>query len=159
MTGKSYTNDPANTPALSYGYDTEYPWQLVANENNPKGHLNSIMATVGSTNLVTWTSNDYDQRGNLLGYANCLGANAQSCPGAYTTAAYGFNLNESLNGIGLGAGGATYNGQEEGISPAYDTAGRVNSIVTSLSLDTSGNSLTSTAFSGLTYFQIGRAHV
>jgi hypothetical protein len=69
------------------------------------------MATLGSTNLVTWTSNDYDQRGTLLGYANCLGVNAQSCPGAYTIASYGFNLNESLNSMGLDAGGATYNGQ------------------------------------------------
>jgi RHS repeat-associated protein len=155
LAGKSYTNDPANTPALSYGYDTEYPWQLVANENHPKGHLNSIMATLGSTNLVTWTSNDYDQRGTLLGYANCLGVNAQSCPGAFTTAAYGFNLIENLNAMGLIAGGATNNGQGEAIYPAYDSAGRVNSIVTSLSLDTSGNSLTSTAFSGLTYFPGG----
>jgi YD repeat-containing protein len=57
LTGKTYPNDTA-TPALSYGYDTEYPWQLVANENNPVGHLNSIMATLGSTNLVTWTSNE-----------------------------------------------------------------------------------------------------
>ena len=81
VTAKSYTNDPANTPALTYGYDTEYSWQVTQDEDNPVGHLNSIMATLGTTNLTTWTSGDYDQRGNLSGYTNCLGSNAQSCPG------------------------------------------------------------------------------
>lgn len=112
VTSKSYTNDPANTPTLTYGYDTEYPWQLVANENNPVGHLNSIMATLGTTNLVTWTSNDYDQRGVLMGYADCLGSNAQGCPGLGAAEASQFNLNESVIAMGLDAQ-ATYNGQSE----------------------------------------------
>jgi YD repeat-containing protein len=68
LLGKTYTNDPANTPTLTYGYDIEYPFQIVQDEDNPVGHLNSIMATLGTTNLVTWTSTDYDQRGNLTGY-------------------------------------------------------------------------------------------
>ena len=52
LTAKSYSNDPANTPALSFGYDQEYPWQLQEDEDNPVGHLNSVMATVGTMNLT-----------------------------------------------------------------------------------------------------------
>ena len=74
ITGKSYTNDPANTPALSYGYDQEYPFQQTQNENNPVDHLNWINATVGTTNVAAWASGDYDQRGNLTGYLTCLGS-------------------------------------------------------------------------------------
>ncbi len=155
LTGKTYTNDPANTPALSYGYDIEYPWQLVANENNPVGHLNSIMATLGTTNVVTWTSNDYDQRGILLGYADCLGANAQGCPGLGAGAAYGYNLNGAINALGVDAGGATPTGQGEGVQFGYDGAGRMNSLMTSVFVDTSGNALNSSAVSGVTYFPGG----
>ena len=155
LTGKSYTNDPANTPALSFGYDQEYTWQLTPNENNPVGHLNSIMATLGTTNLVTWTSGDYDQRGNLTGYVNCVGSNAQSCPGTGVGANYSYNLNEDLTGIAETAYNATYNGQQEDLTYGYDSAGRLNSIGTYVTVDLSGNSLTSTAFSGLTYYPGG----
>ena len=61
------------------------------------------MATVGTTNLTTWTSGDWDQRGNSIGYVNCLGSNAQSCPGAGVGANYGYNLNEDLTGISADA--------------------------------------------------------
>jgi RHS repeat-associated protein len=54
------------------------------------------------------------------------------------------------------AGGPTYNGQENSITYGYDTAGRLNSIVPNVSIDLSGNSLTSTAYSGLTYFPGGQ---
>ena len=155
VTAKTYTNDPANTPALSYGYDIEYPWQLSQNENNPVGHLNSIMATLGKTNLTTWTSGDYDQRGNLTGYVNCLGANAQSCPGFGVGANIAYDLHNLVTGITENASGPTYNGQFDYISFNHDNAGRLNSIVTDVSLDLSGNSLTSTAFSGLTYYPGG----
>lgn len=111
LTAKTYTNDTAaNTPALTYGYDTEYAWQLTQDEDNPVGHLNSVMATVGTTNLTTWTSGDYDQRGNLTGYVNCLGSNAQSCPGAGVGANYAYDLNEDLTGISEDAYNGTYNG-------------------------------------------------
>jgi RHS repeat-associated protein len=155
VTAKSYTNDPANTPALTYGYDTEYPWQLTQNENNPIGHLNSIMATVGSTNLVTWTSGDYDQRGNLTGFVNCVGSNAQTCSGFGVGANISYDLNEDLTGFVESAGGATNNGQGDYIAYGYDNSGRLNSIATNLSIDLSGNTLTSTAFSGLTYYPGG----
>jgi RHS repeat-associated protein len=153
---KTYPNDTAaNTPALTFGYDTEYPWQLTQDEDNPVGHLNSVMATVGTTNLTTWTSGDYDQRGNLTGYVNCLGSNAQSCPGAGVGANYSYDLNEDLTGISEDAYNGTYNGQYDYIAYGYDPSGRVNSIATSLSLDNSGSSLTSTAFSGETYYPGG----
>ena len=64
---------------MSYSYDPEYPWQLLPYENSPVGHLNWIMATVGTTNLVTWASRDYDQRGNLSGYSTCLRSDVQTC--------------------------------------------------------------------------------
>jgi RHS repeat-associated protein len=156
LTAKTYTNDTAaNTPALTYGYDTEYAWQLTQDEDNPVGHLNSVMATVGTTNLTTWTSGDYDQRGNLTGYVNCLGSNAQSCPGAGVGANYAYDLNEDLTGISEDAYNGTYNGQYDYIAYVYDPSGRVSSIATSLSLDNSGNTLTSTAFSGETYYPGG----
>jgi RHS repeat-associated protein len=155
LIAKRYTNDPANTPALAYGYDIEYPWQLTQDENNPIGHLNSIMATVGTTNLVTWTSGDYDQRGNLTGYVTCLGADAQSCPGSGVGANLGYDLDEKLTSITENAGGAVYNGQFDYIAYDYDSVGRLQSIATDLSIDNSGNSLTSTAFAGLTYYAGG----
>jgi RHS repeat-associated protein len=156
LTAKTYTNDTAaNTPALTYGYDTEYAWQLTQDEDNPVGHLNSVMATVGTTNLTTWTSGDYDQRGNLTGYVNCLGSNAQSCPGSGVGANYAYNLNEDLTGISEDASAGTYNGQYDYIAYGYDPSGRVNSIATTLSLDNSGTMLTSTAFSGETYYPGG----
>ena len=154
MTAKSYTNDPANTPALSYSYDTEYTWQLAPNEDSPVGHLNSVMATVGTTNLTTWTSGDWDQRGNSIGYVNCLGSNAQSCPGAGVGANYGYNLNEDLTGISADAYITTYNGEID-ISNGFDTAGRLNSIVTGVRVCGTCTVLTSTAFSGLTYYPGG----
>jgi RHS repeat-associated protein len=155
LLGKTYTNDPANTPALTYGYDTEYSWQMIQDEDNPVGHLNSIMATLGTTNLVTWTSSDYDQRGNLTGYVNCLGSNAQSCPGFGVGTLLGYDLNEELTNDTENAGGATFNGQYDDITYGYDSSGRMNSIATYISIDTSGNSLASTAFSGLTYYPGG----
>jgi len=155
LLGKSYTSDPANTPTLTYGYDTEYSFQMVQDEDNPVGHLNSIMATLGTTNLVTWDSGDYDQRGNLVGYFNCLGSNAQSCPGFGVATLLGYDLNEDLTNDTENAGGATFNGQYDYISYGYDSAGRMNSIATYISIDNSGNSLVSTAFSGLTYYPGG----
>ena len=140
---------------MSFGYDQEYPWQISTNENNPVGHLNWVTATLGATNLITWTSNDYDQRGQLLGYAICPGVNAQSCPGANTAAAYAYNLDESLNAIGvLGSNGA-FNGQAQYEYFNYDNAGRLNTLSTSIWVDLSGNVLTSTAFTGLTYYPGG----
>jgi len=59
----------------------------------------------------------------------------------------GYDLNENLTGFTGIAGGATYNGQEDYVAYGYDTAGRLNSIVTDISVDLSGNSLISTAFS------------
>jgi RHS repeat-associated protein len=153
--GKTYANDPANTPTLTYGYDIEYPFQIVQDEDNPVGHLNSIVATLGTTNLVTWTSTDYDQRGNLTGYLNCLGSNAQSCPGFGAGTLLGYDLNEDLTSDTENAGGATFNGQYDYISYGYDSSGRMNAIAPYISIDTSGNSLTSTAFSGLTYYPGG----
>ncbi len=154
VTAKSYSNDPANTPALSYGYDSEYTWQMTQDEDNPVGHLNWVMATVGTTNVTTWTSGDYDQRGNLTGYVNCLGSNAQSCPGAGVGANYGYNLNEDLTGISADAYITTYNGEID-ISNGFDTAGRLNSIVTGVRVCGTCTVLTSTAFSGLTYYPGG----
>jgi RHS repeat-associated protein len=155
LLGKTYANDPANTPTLTYGYDIEYPFQIVQDEDNPVGHLNSIVATLGTTNLVTWTSTDYDQRGNLTGYLNCLGSNAQSCPGFGAGTLLGYDLNEDLTSDTENAGGATFNGQYDYISYGYDSSGRMNAIAPYISIDTSGNSLTSTAFSGLTYYPGG----
>jgi YD repeat-containing protein len=112
LTAKSYTNDPANTPPLTYGYDTEYAWQLQEDEDNPVGHLNSVMATVGTMNLTTWTSADYDQGGILTGYTNCLLSNAQSCSGFGVGTLYDYDLNEVLAGITAVAGN-TFTGQYE----------------------------------------------
>ena len=154
LTAKSYSNDPANTPALTYGYDTEYAWQLQEDEDNPVGHLNSVMATVGTMNLTTWTSADYDQRGNLTGYSNCLLSNAQSCSGYGVGTLYDYDLNEDLAGITAVAGN-TFTGQYEYIDYGYDSSGRLNSIATQVSLDLTGNALTSTAFAGETYYPGG----
>jgi RHS repeat-associated protein len=154
VTAKSYTNDPANTPALTYGYDTEYPWQIAQDEDNPVGHLNSIMATLGATNLTTWTSGDYDQRGNLLGYTNCVGSNAQSCPGYGVGTVYGYNLAEQPAVVVESAGGPS-SGTVDNIFYSYDNTGRLNSISTELTVDASGSTLTSTDFSGLTYYPGG----
>ena len=154
VTAKSYTNDPANTPALTYGYDTEYSWQVTQDEDNPVGHLNSIMATLGTTNLTTWTSGDYDQRGSLLGYTNCLGSNAQSCPGYGVGTVYGYNLAEQPAVVVESAGGPS-SGTVDNIFYGYDSAGRLNSISTELTVDASGSTLTSTDFSGLTYYPGG----
>jgi YD repeat-containing protein len=65
------------------------------------------------------------------------------------------NLNENLNGVAQDAGDATYNGQAEEIYPTYDSTRRVNSISTTIWLDTSSNSITSTVLSGLRYFPGG----
>ena len=154
VTAKSYTNDPANTPALTYGYDTEYSWQVTQDEDNPVGHLNSIMATLGTTNLTTWTSGDYDQRGNLSGYTNCLGSNAQSCPGYGVGTVYGYNLAEQPAVVVESAGGPS-SGTVDNIFYSYDNTGRLNSISTELTVDASGSTLTSTDFSGLTYYPGG----
>ncbi len=154
VTAKSYTNDPANTPALSYGYDTEYSWQIPQNEDHPVGHLNSILATLGTTNLTTWTSGDYDQRGSLLGYVNCLGANAQGCPGAGVGANYAYNLNEDLTGISATAYNINYNGELD-LSYGFDPSGRLSSIATGVRLGPPITTLTSTAFSGLMYYPGG----
>jgi RHS repeat-associated protein len=152
----SVTGFRAN-PALTYGYDTEYPWQLQPGEDNPVGHLNSILATLGATNLTTWTSQDYDQRGNPSGYVNCVGSNAQSCTGSAVANFYAYDLNEDLIWTYPGAAPPPsvplY--QAEYITYGYDNAGRLNSIVTQMQLDLSGNLLTSTAFSGLTYYPGG----
>ena len=101
----------------------EYPWQLTQDENNPVGHLNSIQSTVGTTSLVTWTSGDYDQRGNLTGWVTCLGGNPQGCPGFGAGGNLGYDLNEDLTVVAGDAGGATFSGQENLISYGYDTAG------------------------------------
>jgi RHS repeat-associated protein len=151
---KTYPNDPA-TPALSYGYDQQYPWEVVTNENNPVGHLTSIMATLGTTNVVTWTSNDYDQRGNLLGYANCLGVDAQSCPAAEASMYDAYNLDGSLIGSSEQAGGTGF-APGQAVDYGYDSAGRLNSIVSYLSPTASPSGwLTSTVLSGPTYYPGG----
>jgi RHS repeat-associated protein len=157
ITAKSYTNDPANTPALGYSYDTEYSFQTAQNENHPIGHLNGITATVGTTNVVSWASGDYDQRGNLTGYLTCLGSNVQGCPTASGVAASIFyDLNDSifnLNGI---SGGAT-SSQAFGYSYSRDNAGRLNLIQTAVGPDFSStdNVFVSNAFSGPTFYPGG----
>ncbi len=152
---KTYTNDPANTPALSYGYDQEYSWQLSYNENNPIGHLQSIQESLGTANLVAWTSQDYDQRGNILGYNNCLGASIQSpCPvGPGTDWGYGYNLDGTLNAAGGGAYNESQN-PDMSIYYGYDSAGRLNSIVSNLAATTPPY-LTSTFLSGPTFYPGG----
>jgi RHS repeat-associated protein len=156
ITGKSYTNDPANTPALSYGYDQEYPFQQTQNENNPVGHLNWINATVGTTNVAAWASGDYDQRGNLTGYLTCLGSNVQGCPTATGAAAnIEYDLNDSVTGLTGTSGGAVYTGVAFGYTNSRDKADRLYSLTTYMELDTSGNLLTSNAFSGLTFYPGG----
>ena len=112
------------------------------------------MATVGTMNLTTWTSADYDQRGNLTGYSNCLLSNAQSCSGFGVGTLYDYDLNEDLAGITAVAGN-TFTGQYEYIDYGYDSSGRLNSIATQVSLDLTGNALTSTAFAGETYYPGG----
>jgi RHS repeat-associated protein len=153
--GKSYTNDPANTPALSYGYDQEYPFQVDQNENHPVDHLNWINATVGTTNVAAWASGDYDQRGNLTGYLTCLGSNVQGCPAAVGVAAnIAYDLNDSVTGLTGTSGGAS---SEVAFGYTYgrDNQGRLNLITTYIQLDFSGNLLASNAFSGLTFYPGG----
>ena len=149
---KTYPNDPANTPTLSYGYDQEYPFQLSNNENNPIGHPNSIQEALGATNLVAWTSDDYDQRGNLLGYVNCLWANTQStCPdGPGTYMGYAYNLDGTMNSMGGGAYSASQNPGED-IYYGYDSAGHLNSIASIMGPNASAL-LTSTFLSGPTFY-------
>jgi YD repeat-containing protein len=157
VTAKSYTNDPANTPVLSYGYDTEYPWQVLHNENHPVGHLNGIQATVGTTNVATWASGDYDQRGNLTGYYTCLGSNVQGCPTALGVAALiSYNLNDSLFQVAAVSGSAT-SSQAFGFSYNFDNAGRLTLIQTDIGLNYSsdGTVSTSNAFSGPTFYPGG----
>jgi RHS repeat-associated protein len=156
LTGKTYPNDTlGNTPAVSYGYDVEYPWQVLQYENHPVGHLNSIMSTLGSINLLTWTSVDYDQRGNLTGSTTCVNSNAQGCPGSGVGLGLWYDLDDKLNGIVENASSPTFSYQYDTISLGYDSSGRLNSIQTYISLDNSGSNLTSTAFSGLTYYPGG----
>ncbi len=114
------------------------------------------MATLGTTNLdkATWTSGDYDQRGNLLGYTNCVGSNAQSCPGYGVGTVYGYNLAEQPAVVVESAGGPS-SGTVDNIFYSYDNTGRLNSISTELTVDASGSTLTSTDFSGLTYYPGG----
>jgi RHS repeat-associated protein len=154
---KTYTNDPANTPALSYGYDQEYPWQLVSNENHPVGHLNSIQATVGTTNVAAWASGDYDQRGNLTGYYTCLGSNVQSCPTALGVSALAlYDLNDSLVEISAFSGSPT-SYQAFGFSYQFDNAGRLTVIQTGIGLNYSsdGTVTVSNPFSGPTFYPGG----
>jgi RHS repeat-associated protein len=159
VTAKSYTGDAANnTPSLSYSYDTEYPWQFVSNENNPMGQLNSITAKVGTTNLASWTSNDYDQRGRLLGYAECLNADAESCPGTSAAGSWDFNLDGSMADLGANAGDATKGGLFEGFTYVYDSSGRMKELDTAIAVDSSGNELKSTAVSGPTFYPGGAVH-
>ena len=81
------------------------------------------MATVGSTNLVTWTSNDYDQRGNLLGYTDCLGSNAQSCNGTGASAAYDFDLDSKITSLGENVSNNSPNNQAQVVNYGYDPDG------------------------------------
>jgi RHS repeat-associated protein len=155
ITGRSYTNDPANTPALSYGYDQEYAFQQTQNEDNPVGHLNWINATVGTTNVAAWASGDYDQRGNLTGYLTCLGSNVQGCPTATGAAAnIEYDLNDSITGLTGTSGGAS---SEVAFGYTYnrDSSDRLYSLTTYIQLDFSGTLLTSNAFSGLTFYPGG----
>ena len=149
ITGKRYTNDPANTPALSYSYDTEYSWQVLPYENRPVGHLNGITATVGTTNVVAWASRDYDQRGNLTGYFTCLGSNVQTCgtkvvdgeliPTASGTAAIiAYDLNDSVTDFWAVSGNATLS-QSFGSSYFHDNAGRLYKISTEVGPNYSSN--------------------
>jgi YD repeat-containing protein len=156
ITGKSYTNDPANTPALTYGYDTQYAWQVMQNEDNPVGHLSWINATVGTTNVAAWASGDYDQRGNSTGYLTCLGSNAQGCPTAAGAAAnIEYDLNDSVTGLTGTSSGPTPNEVAFGYTYNRDSSDRLNLITTYIQLDFSGTVLTSNAFSGLTFYPGG----
>jgi hypothetical protein len=83
-----------------------------------------------------------------------VGSNAQSCPGAGVGANYGYNLNDDLTGISADAYITTYNGELD-LTYGFDTAGRLNSIVTGVRVGAMGTPLNSTAFSGLTYYPGG----
>ena len=115
------------------------------------------MATVGSTNLVTWTSNDYDQRGNLLGYTDCLGSNAQSCNGTGAPVGLRFfvDLDSKIHKLGENVSNNSPNNQAQVVNYGYDPDGRLNNIATTAYLDSSGNSVTSTAFASPTYYPAG----
>ena len=105
-------------------------------------------------NLTTWTSADYDQRGNLTGYTNCLLVKRPELLGFGVGTLYDYDLNEDLAGITADAGN-TFIGQYEDINYGYDSSGRLNSVATQVSLDLTDNALTSTAFAGGTYYPGG----
>ncbi len=65
----------------------------------------------------------------LSAIVNCLGSNAQACPGAGIGANYAYDLNEDLTVLAADAYDINYNGELD-ISYGFDTAGRLNSIVT-----------------------------
>jgi RHS repeat-associated protein len=154
---KSYSIDPVTqtpTPTLTFTYDTVQA-PPVANQNNWIGHVSLITSTIGTTNLITWQSGDYDSMGRDLGYQDCLGATAQNC-GAESTAAYDYNPDSSLRKYGEeicssqacpnAATFATY---------GYDNAGRLNSITSQIYDGASGNQLSSTVLSGTIYNAMG----
>ena len=61
---------------------------------------------------------------------------------------------DTYSGLSADAYITTYNGEID-ISNGFDTAGRLNSIVTGVRVGPTGTLLNSTAFSGLTYYPGG----
>ena len=89
-----------------------------------------------------------------LGLYQRVGSNAQSCPGYGVGTGYGYNLAEQPAVVVESAGGPS-SGTVDNIFYSYDNMGRLNSISTELTVDASGSTLTSTDFSGLTYYPGG----
>ena len=92
---------------------------------------------------------------NLLGYTDYLGSNAQSCNGTGASAAYDFDLDSKITSLAENVSNNSPNNQAQVVNYGYDPDGRLNNIATTAYLDSSGNSVTSTAFASPTYYPAG----
>ena len=98
---RTYQNDPSTTPAVTYTYDSSTNCTV-----NCKGRLVKVDSSVS-----TYTYNNYDAMGRVLGATETLGGQPYSM-------GYTYDLAGHLKGMSYPSGNA--------ISYNYDAAGRLN---------------------------------
>ncbi len=97
VTSRNYTNDPNNTPAVSYTYDS-------ASISNGKGRLASVSSSVSS-----YSYSSYDATGKVLSASQLIGSQTYAM-------SYGYDLSGHVKTITYPSGRT--------VNYGYDNAGR-----------------------------------